>query len=262
MLDVGLDVHQESSAVAYVAHDHGAEVVSLGTIGTRQCDLDTLLRQLPSKATHRVFVDEAGPCGDGLYRSLTQPGPDWWVVAPSCIPHKAGDRVTTDRREARQLARLLRAGDLTPVDVPQVDDEALRDRSRARAERLRDLNAAQSRLNAVLLRQDMRDTGQAHGRPAHLRGRAEVVCPTPAPQLVFPEDVRAVTEPTERLQRREPALQARVNTWRLAPVVEALQALRGVQCTVAVTTVAERGDLTRLTHPTPLMRDLGLTPSA
>jgi transposase len=260
-LYVGLDVHKESIAVAYVAQDHGAEVVSLGTIGTRQCDLDTLMRQLHSQAKHLVLVYEAGPCGSWLYRYLTKTGHDWWVVAPSFIPNKAGDRVNTDRRDARQLARLRRSGDLTPVDVPQVDDEALRELRRARDESLRDLNAAKYRLNAFLLRQDIRSTGQAHGSPAHLRWLAEVVCPTPAQPLVFQEYVRAVTEHTERLQRLEQALQERVNTWRLAPVVEALQALRGVQCTVAVTTVAERGDLTRLTNPQQLMSYLGLTPS-
>jgi transposase len=70
-------------------------------------------------------------------------GPDWWVVAPAFIPKKAGDRVTTDRRDARQLARRMRSGDLTPVDVPQVDDEASRELRRAREARLRDLKAAQ-----------------------------------------------------------------------------------------------------------------------
>jgi transposase len=262
MLDVGLDVHQESIAVAYVAHDHGAEVVSLGTIGTRQCDLDTLIRQLHSKATHLVFVHAAGPCGDWLYRYLTKTGPDWWVVAPSLLPNKAGDRANTDRRDARQLARLMRSGDLTPVDVPQVDAEAIRDLSRAREESIRDLNAAKYRLKALLLRQDSRDTGPAHWRPAHLRWLAEVVGPTPAQQIVFQEYVRAVSEHTERLQRLDQELQERVKTWRLAPVVEALQALRGVQCTVAVTTVAELGDLTRVEHPRQRMHDLGLTPAA
>jgi transposase len=262
MLYVGLDVHKASIAVAYVAPDHGAEVVSLGTIGTRQYDLDTLIRQLPSKATPLVCVSEAGPCGYGLYRDLTTTGHACGVVAPSFIPKQAGDRVTTDRRDARPLARLMRAGDLTPVDVPQVDDEAMRDLRRAREESLRDLKAAKYRLNACLLRQDMRYTGQAHGRPAHLRWLAEVVGPTPAPQIGFQESGRAVTAHTERRQRLEQDLQERVKTWRLAPVVEALQALRGVQFTVAVTTVAERGDLTRVTTPKPLMSDLGLTPSA
>jgi transposase len=228
MLDVGLDVHQESIAVAYVAQDHGAAVVSLGTIGTRQCDLDTLIRQLHSKAKHLVLVYEAGPCGYWLYRYLTKMGHHCWVGAPSFIPNKAGDRVTTDRREARPRARLLRSGDLTPVYVPQVDDEAIRDLSRAREARLRDLKAAKYRLKAFLLRQDIRSTGQANWSPAPLRWLAAVVCPTPAPQIVFQAYVRAVTEHTERRQRLEQALQERVNTWRLAPVAEALQALRGV----------------------------------
>jgi transposase len=65
-LCIGMDVHQETIAVADVAHDHGAEVTSLGTMGTRQCDLDQLVRQMPSKATHLGFVDEAGPCGSWL----------------------------------------------------------------------------------------------------------------------------------------------------------------------------------------------------
>jgi hypothetical protein len=108
MLSVGLDVHQASIAVAYVAQDHGAEVVSLGTIGPRQCDLDTLMRQLRSKAKHLVLVYEAGPGSYWLYRDLTTTGRDCWVVAPSWIPKKAGDRVKTDRRDARQRARLMR----------------------------------------------------------------------------------------------------------------------------------------------------------
>jgi transposase len=261
MLYVGLDVHKASIAVAYVAQDHGAEAVSLGTIGTRQCDLDKLIRQLHSKATHLVFVYEAGPCGYWLYRYLTKMGHDGWVVAPSLIPKRAGDRVKTDRRDARQLARLMRSGDLTPVYVPQLDDEAIRDLSRAREDSRRDLKAAKSRLKALLLRQDIRYTGQANWSPAHLRWLAEVVCPTPAQQIVFQEYVRAVTEHTERLQRLEQELQERVNTWRLAPVVEALQALRGVQFTVAVTTIAELGDLTRFTNPKQLMSYLGLAPS-
>ena len=176
-------------------------------------------------------------------------------------PEQSWEPGHNDRRDARQRARLMRAGDLTPVDVPQVEDEAIRDLRRAREDRLRDRKAAQYRLTALLLRQDMRSTGQAHWRPAPLRWLAAVVWPTPAPQIVCQAYVRAVTEPTARPQRRPQALQARVNTWRLAPVVEALQALRGVQFTVAVTTVAELGDLTRLTNPTQLMRDLGLTPA-
>jgi len=248
-LYVGLDVHKESIAVAYVAQEHGAEVISLGTVGTRQCDIDKLLRHLQSKSPPLVLVYEAGPCGYWLSRSLMQKGYVCWVVAPSLMPQKPGDRVKTDRRDARQRARLMRSGDLTPVSVPAVDDEAMRDLSRAREDTLRDLQAAKLRLKAFVLRHAIRSTGRAHWSPAHLRWLSEVVCPTPAQHMVFQEYVQTVTEQTERLQRLEHALHEQVKTWRFQPVVEALQALRGVQCTVAVTTVAELGDLTRFGNP-------------
>src|SRR4029450_941619 len=260
-LYVGMDVHKETIAVAYVAKDHDAEVVSLGTFGTRQCDIDNLIRKLQSKAKHLVFVYEAGPCGYWLYRYLTKKDYVCWVVAPSLIPKRAGDRVKTDRRDAMQLARLMRSGDLTPVYVPAVDDEAIRDLSRAREDTLRDLKAAKLRLKAFLLRHDIRYTGRANGSRAHLRWLSEVVCPTPAQQMVLQEYVQTVTEQTERLQRLEHELHEQVQTWRFQPVVEACQALRGVQCTVAVTTGAALGDLTRFDNPRQLMNDLGLTPS-
>ena len=260
-LYIGLDVHKDSSAVASVAKDHDAEVVYLGTIGTRHGDLDKLIRNMPSKATHLVFVYEAGPCGYWLSRDLTKKGYVCRVVAPSLIPKKAGDRVKTDRRDAVQLARLMRSGDLTPVYVPTVDDEAIRDLSRAREDAVSDLKAAKFRLQAFLLRQDIRYTGRATWGPAHLRWLAEVVCATPAQQIVFQAYVRAVTEHTERLQRLEQELKEQVTAWRLNPVVDALQALRGVQFTVAVTTVAELGDLTRFDTPRELMKFLGLIPA-
>jgi transposase len=260
-LYIGLDVHKESIAVAYVAQEHHAEVVSLGNIGTRQCDIDQFIRKMQSKSKHLIFVYEAGPCGYWLYRYLTTKGQVCWVVAPSLIPKKPGDRVKTNRRDAIKLARLMRSGDLTPVYVPQVEDEAIRDLCRAREDTIRALKAAKFQLKAFLLRHDIRYTGRATWRPAHLRWLSEVVCPTPAQQIVFQEYVRAVTDHTERLARLEQALTDQVQTWRLAPVVDALQALRGVQFTVAVTTVAELGDLTRFDNPRQLMHSLGLTPS-
>src|SRR4029450_4312749 len=260
-LYIGLDVHQESIAVAYVAKEDHAEVVSLGNIGTRQCDIDQLIRKMQSKNKHLVFVYEAGPCGYWLYRYLTKKGHVCWVVAPSLIPKKPGDRVKTNRRDAIKLARLMRSGDLTPVYVPQVEDEAIRDLCRAREEVIRDLKTAKFRLKAFLLRHDIRYTGQATWSPAHLRWLSAVVCPTPAQQIVFQEYVRAITDHTERLARLEPELTEHVQPWRLTPVVDALQALRGVQCTVAVTTVAELGDLTRFDNPRQLMHSLSLTPS-
>jgi transposase len=111
------------------------------------------------------------------------------------------------------------------------------------------------------LRQPSIFTAVATWGLAHLRWLAEVVCPTPAQQIVFQEYVRAVSEHTERLQRLEAELQTLVKTWRWAPVVEAIQALRGVQFTVAVTLIAELGDLSRFDNPRQLMSYLGLIPS-
>src|SRR6266478_723275 len=260
-LFVGLDVHKDTIAVAYAPNDRGADVVSLGTIGTRQCDIDKLTRRLESKGATLVFGYEARPCGYWLYRYLARRGFSCSVVAPSLIPRKPGDRVKTDRRDAVTLARLLRSGDLTSIYVPSVADEAIRDLSRGREDAVGDLKRSKVRLKAFLLRQDIRYEGRANWNAAHLRWLARVVCPTPAQQIVFREYVHAVTEQTERLQRLEAELHAVVKTWRRHPVVEAVQALRGVDLIGAVTLIAEVGDLTRFDTPRKLMSYLGLTPS-
>src|SRR6266478_1765445 len=260
-LFVGLDVHKDTIAVAYAPNDRGADVVSLGTIGTRQCDIDKLTRRLESKGATLVFGYEARPCGYWLYRYLARRGFSCSVVAPSLIPRKPGDRVKTDRRDAVTLARLLRSGDLTSIYVPSVADEAIRDLSRGREDAVGDLKRSKVRLKAFLLRQDIRYEGRANWNAAHLRWLARVVCPTPAQQIVFQEYVHTVTEQSERLRRLESELHTAVKTWRLHPIVEAVQALRGVDLTGAVTLIAEVGDLTRFDTPRKLMSYLGLTPS-
>jgi transposase len=256
-----MDVYTEAIAGAYVAQDQGAEGPYLGTIGTRQCAIDHLVRKMPSKAKHLIFVYEAGPCGSWLYRYLTKKGYDCWVVAPSLLPKKPGDRVKTDRRDAVQLARRARSGALTAVYVPQVEEEALRDLTRAREDAISDCKDAKFRLKALWLRDDIRSTGRATWNPAHRRWLAEGVCPTPAPHIVFQAYVRAVHDHTARIQRLDQALQEQGKSWRLHPVVEALQALRGVQFPVAVTMVAEMGDLSRCATPRALMKFLGLIPA-
>ena len=114
-LYVGLDVHKDHIAVAHAAARRTPDVTDVGPIGTREADLDKPLRRLRGQAARLVVAYEAGPCGYGLYRMLTAKGVRCQVVAPSLIPRKPGDRVKTDRRDAVQLARLLRAGELTAV---------------------------------------------------------------------------------------------------------------------------------------------------
>jgi len=253
-LFVGLDVHKDSIAVAYAPQERGAEAIFLGPIGTRQCDIERLIRQLHSKAPHLLFLYEAGPCGYWLYRYLQNKGEDCIVVAPSLIPRKPGDRVKTDRRDAVQLARLMRSGDLNPVYVPSVEDESIRDLCRAREDSMGDLKAAKHRLKSFLLRHDIRYAGKAVWNAAHLRWLAdEVALPTAAQRIVFQDYVRAITHLMERLAQIERELQEQVKGWRLAPLVWAYEALRGVQFHVAVTIAAELGDLTRFTQPRQLM---------
>jgi transposase len=260
-LFIGMDVHKDTIAVAYVPQEHGAEVTSLGRVGTRQGAIDQLVRKMPSKAQHLLCVYEAGPCGYWRYRSLTQKGYDCWAVAPSLMPKNPGARGKTDRRDAVPLARLARSGDLTAVSVPKGADDAMRDLRRAREDPVADRKAAKFRRTACLLRHDIRSTGRAHWSPAHLRWLSAGVGPTPAQHLVCQAYVRAVTEHPERRQRLEQARQDHVQSWRLHPVVEALQALRGVPGTVAVTPVAALGDLTRGDNPRALRQFLGLVPA-
>jgi transposase len=238
---VGLDVHKESIAVTYALDERGSEVVSLGTIGPRQCDIDKLVRKLQAKGVRPVFGYEAGPCGYWLYRYLGGKGFTCHVVAPSLIPRRPGDRVKTDRRDAITLARLMRSGDLGSIYVPQLEDEALRDLSRGRDDAMRDLKRSKRRLKSFLLRHDIRYEGRANWNAAHLRWLAKVVCPRPPQQIVCQEYVRAVTEQQERLERLDREMQDAVQGWRLYPVVEAIQALGGVELTGAVILMAELG---------------------
>jgi transposase len=168
-LFVGLDVHKDSIAVAHAAGGSTEPPVFVGAIGPRQIDLDQLLRLLHGKTSVLTFAYEAGPSGYGLYRYLTGKGLPCQVVAPSLIPKKPGDRVKTDRRDAVELARLLRWGDLTAVYVPSVDDEALRDLCRARDAARVTGKDAKLRLKAFLLRVGRHYVGRATWNEAHRR---------------------------------------------------------------------------------------------
>jgi transposase len=225
---VCLDVHKETISVAHAAGGSAEPPHIVGQIGRWQCDVDKLVRRLRSQSAELMFAYEAGPCGYVLHRYPAGKGLDCRVVAPSLIPEKPGDRVKNDRQDAVQLARLLRSGHLTGVYVPSFEDEAMRDVCRARDATRVTLKAAKLRLKSFLLRLGMNYVGRADWNDAHRRYLAQVVCPTPAQQIVFQESLRAVDELVERLARLEHELLDLAPTWRLFPVVEALQALRGV----------------------------------
>jgi len=218
------------------------------------------MRRLVS-AGHRLhIVYEAGPCGYALQRHFSALGWRCEVVAPSSIPRPAGERIKTDRRDAMKLARLARVGELTPVRVPDEADEALRDLVRTREDAVREQRNARHRLKALLLRSGITYAGKSAWTAAHLRWLAQLALPHTAQQFAFQEYLHAITESGARIARLEQALRDALPTWTLAPVVAALQALRGVQLIAAVTLVAEIQDFWRFANPRQLMAYLGLVP--
>jgi len=258
-LYVGLDVHKESITVAYALGTGNVEL--LGKIGTTKAEVERLCKRLQSKARRVRVVYEAGPCGYGLYRQLIQKGFDCMVCSPSLIPKKPGERVKTDRRDAVKLVRSLRAGDLSAVYVPTVEDEAFRDLSRAWVSAKDDLKRARQRLKAFLLSHGVRYAGRADWGPAHRRWLSTYAFDSAWQQLAFEEHRRTIEDRVAQCDRLEAALREAVVNWRFYPAVLGLQTMRGVQFTTAVGMLAELGDFSRFEHPRQLMSWLGVTPS-
>jgi len=183
---MGMEVHQATRAVASVAHAPGAAVTALGTLGRRPWEIEPGVRPMPAKAPPLIFVEAAGPGGDGRSRSLTKKDSACGGVAPALRPKTAGDRGQTDRRDAVPLARLARSGTLPVVSGPTGDAAARRALPRARAAPRSALQDAPWRRNALVRRHDRRAPGPAPGGPAQRRGRAAGVCPPPAQPSVCP----------------------------------------------------------------------------
>jgi len=255
---VGMDVHKESIDITLA--EVGGEVRRLGAIGGDRVSLLKTVRKLRSRGQELVFVYEAGPCGFWIYREISSLGLGCMVVSPSLIPRRAGDHVKTDRRDSERLASLARAGELEPIHVPDIRDEAIRDLVRARDDALISQRRARQQLKALLLRNDIRYVGKTSWTAAHRRWLSELKLPQGAQQIAFEEYIDAITLATERILRLIRAIESEVATWRFAPVVAGLQAMRGIQFVHAVTLVAELGDLTRFHSARQLMGYLGLVP--
>ena len=263
ILFIGLDTHKEFNEVAYIEEHRGSQPVHLGRFSSSKVAVQKLVRQFESKYPGATlhFVYEAGPCGYWIYRLITSLGHCCYVVAPSLIPKKPGQKIKTDKRDALKLAKLLKSEDLTPIYVPEPEDEAVRDLSRAREVAMKDLKDAKYQLKALLLRNNINYRGTANWSQKHLRWLTELVLPHPAQHIVLQEFLHTINERISRLERLDNELTHHVHQWRYYPVVKAIQAMRGVRLLVATGVVAELGDLSRFDHPRKLMSYLGLVPS-
>lgn len=255
---VGLDVSKASIAVAIA--DSGRERARYwGSIAYAAEKVRQLMHNL-GPAEELLVCYEAGPTGYGLQRQLTRLGIQCIVVAPSLIPKRPGERVKTDRRDAVRLAELLRAGELTPVWVPGDADEALRDLVRAREDGKIDHLKARHRLSKFLLRHDVRPpTGVRAWSVAH-RKWLDGLRLEGATGIVFREYLHAIDEIAGRIARLEAEIHLAATQSVHTPVIQALQALRGVQEVTAATLVAEVGEFSRFRHPSQLMAYAGLVP--
>jgi transposase len=258
---VGLDVHKSTISVAVAEDGRGGEVRDHGVIENRADVLMRLVERLGRGGQQLHFCYEAGPCGYGLYRLLSGVGHDCTVVAPSLIPKKAGDRVKTNRRDAAMLARLHRAGELTAVWVPDAAHEAMRDLVRARATAARALGKARQHLTGFLLRHGQIYAGQRAWTVAYRRWLTTVRFAHPAQQIVLQDYIHAVEDSEKRIARLVDQIEQLLGQWSMAPVVSAIQAMRGVAFINAITIVAEIGDFSRFKNPRQLMAYIGLVPS-
>jgi transposase len=258
---VGIDAAKARNAIAVAESGRGGEVRYLGEVDASEQGMRRIVARIAAKYDRVYFCYEAGPTGYGLHRLITGLGHDCTVVAPSLIPRKPGDRVKTNRRDAVALARLLRAGELTSVWVPDEGHEALRDLVRARAAAVETLRVHKQQVAAFLLKHGRHFPRKTPWGARYMRWLQEQKFAHPAHQIVLQEAVEAVRLARERVLRLEKLIEELLPTWSLAPVVTALQALRGVNLIVAVTFVAEIGDLRRFESPRHLMAYLGLVPS-
>jgi len=262
---VGLDVHKESIVIAWCRGGRGDQVYDYGKVSGSVTNLERVLRKLAKREGFEFkrlrVCYEAGPCGYVIYRRLTALGLECAVVVPNLIPSKAGERVKTDRRDARKLCQMHRWGELTLVVPPDVADERMRDLVRARADAVRSTRTSRQQLGGFLLRHGIIYPGKTQWTVGHMRYLRELSLDDPQQKAVLEEYLIANQMGEERITRLEQHMLTHLADWKRKVLVEALMGLRGFRITNAMVVVAELGDPCRFKSPEALMNYLGLVVS-
>ena len=262
---IGLDVHKESIAIAYTFSGSRAEAKYHGTCGGSNLAAERALRKLSKELGIKLqdlkICYEAGPCGFVLARRLRQLGVDCVVMSPSKTERKPNEKVKTDKKDAKKIAKLFRNGDITEVRVPPALDEAVRDLCRARTDASDDLGRAKQRLNSFLLRNGIHYSEKTKWTEAHLRYLRHLTLPADAQKIVLESYLQTIDDGMERVRQITEKMKEVLKDWEWSPMVEALMAFKGYQEVAAMTVVSELGDLRRFDHPKKLMAFLGLVPS-
>lgn len=261
---IGLDVHKESIAIAYTPGDSREEAVFYGICGGSNLAAERALRALAKKLGVKLrdlkVCYEAGPTGFVLARKLLNLKVDVAVMSPAHTERKPGEKIKTDKRDAKKIARHFRNGDITEVRVPPSLDEAVRDVCRARTDASDDLSRAKQRLGSFLLRNGIRYSGKARWTPAHMRYLRHLTLANPAQNVVLEEYMQAIDTGIDRVERLAGKMKELLVDWEWQPIVRALMACKGFQEVAAMTVVSELGDLRRFESPRQLMAFLGLVP--
>ncbi len=262
-LYIGIDSHKASNSVAFAfAGTKPPEFFGKLSADIRrfQGSLYKILRKYNLKKDEIKLCYEAGPTGFVLARRLIGLGYDCIVAAPSLMPVKSGDKLKTDKRDAKKIAKLLRSGDLTPVHIPDPNDEVIRDVCRGRTDAVNERQRCQKQLGAFLLRNGYHYTGSTRWTQKHMTYLRDLVLPDPAQKLVREEYLQRIDFMTQQIDRMEDQMLDLRQGWQRRPLVEALIGFRGFRDVASMIIISEIGDFTRFDHPKKLMAYLGLVP--
>ena len=260
VITVGLDVHKESISACWIECANGVDVEQEDRFANRESDIRRFFHRITSRGEVRSCY-EAGPCGFVVYRQLTAMDVRCDVIAPGLIPKRPGDRIKTDRRDARMLARLHRGGYLTAIRVPEEAQEAVRDLLRCRDDLRGELSRLRNRLLKFCLRHGYVWRDGNNWTQKHWQWLRPIRFEQPAAQRTFHEYLDQLDHAMDRARDLDAEIGRIAKEDRFRDDVARLSCLRGINVLSAMVLLTEIGDIRRFDSPRALMAYVGLVPS-